>query len=314
MRRRGKPSAFVISQTAFDAEGEIDWEAFRGHLRRLKDAGIGVYVGGGGSGEGHTLLPDEVEKLLGVAADELVGTVPARAMGVEPRTARQMIEFGRQVAASGLEAMQIYSLDMGHLGRPHDEELDGYFRDVLEGINVRSVISTHYSVGYMIPIELLCELCEDYDSIIGVNCSVSGDFLYLVRLLDELPAHVEVHVGGPMHALSALAMGATGYLCSEGNLAPKLAQSLIDKYAAGDYRGAEEAYSKVMLLFSMAMRGLGGGKALASSLGLPGGYPRRPRLDRSTPDLIARAQERLAQIGIPELEPYLGGSIATTAR
>jgi 4-hydroxy-tetrahydrodipicolinate synthase len=295
----------VISQTAFDADGNVDWDAFRAHLGRLKEAGIGVYVGGGGSGEGHSLLPDEVEKLLGIAAEELVGSVPARAMGVEPRTARQMIEFGKQVEGSGLEAMQIYSLDMGHLGRPRDAELDRYFREVLEHISMPSVISTHFSVGYMIPVDLLSKLCEDYDSIIGVNCSIGQDFTYLVQLLDELPGHVEVHVGGPLHAMSALAMGATGYLSSEGNLAPKLAQSLIDKYAAGDYPGAEEAYSKIMLLFSMGMRGLGGGKALARSLGLPGGYPRQPRLDLSTPESLALGRQLLAGIGIPELEPYL---------
>ena len=159
-----------------------------------------------------------------------------------------------------------------------DEELEAYFREVLENIDLPSVISTHFSVGYMVPVDLLCKLCDEYESIIGINCSVREDLVYLVRLLDELPSHVEVHVGGPMHTMSALAMGATGFLSSEGNLAPRLAKSLIDKYATGDYRGAEEAYAKIMLLFSLAMQGLSGGKALAMSLGLPVGYPRRPRL------------------------------------
>jgi 4-hydroxy-tetrahydrodipicolinate synthase len=305
MQRRGAPSALVISQTAFTENGDIDWDAQRAHLQRLAKSGIGVYVGGGGSGEGHTLLPDEVDELLALAAEELVGKVPARAMGVEPRTARQMIEFGKQVEASGLEAMQIYSLDMGHLGQPQSAELELYFREVVENISLPTIISTHFSVGYMVPIELLCTLCDEYDSIIGVNCSIGQDFTYLVRLLDELNPRVEVHVGGPMHALSALAMGATGFLSSEGNLAPQLAKSLVDKYAAGDYPGAEEAYSKILLLFTMAMTGMGGGKALQNALGLPGGAPRRPRLDRSTPEGIERARRRLIEIGIPELEPFL---------
>jgi 4-hydroxy-tetrahydrodipicolinate synthase len=226
-------------------------------------------------------------------------------MGVEPRTARQMIEFAKQVEASGLEAMQIYSLDMGHLGQPQSAELELYFREVVENISLPTIISTHFSVGYMVPIELLCTLCDEYDSIIGVNCSIGQDFTYLVRLLDELNPRVEVHVGGPMHALSALAMGATGFLSSEGNLAPQLAKRLVDKYAAGDYPGAEEAYAKILLLFTMAMTGMGGGKALQNALGLPGGAPRRPRLDRSTPEGIERARRRLIEIGIPELEPFL---------
>ena len=97
MQRRGTPSAFVISITPFDDDGEIDWDGTRAHWQRLKDAGIGVYVGGGGSGEGHALLEHEVDGLLALASKELVGSVPTRAMGVEPRTARQMIEFGRKV-------------------------------------------------------------------------------------------------------------------------------------------------------------------------------------------------------------------------
>jgi len=160
----------------------------------------------------------------------------------------------------------------------------------------------------MVPIELLCKLCAEFDSVIGINCSIGQDFTYLVRLLDELNPRVEVHVGGPMHALSALAMGGTGFLSSEGNLAPKLAKSLVDKYATGDYPGAEEAYSKILLLFTMAMTGIGGGKALQNSLGLPGGSPRRPRLDRSTPEGVERARRRLTEIGIPELEPFLAST------
>jgi 4-hydroxy-tetrahydrodipicolinate synthase len=305
MHRRGTPSTFVISQTPFAADGEVDWGATRTHLERMEDAGIGVYVGGGGSGEGHALLPAEVDRLLALAAEVLVGAVPVRAMGVEPRTARQMIEFGRQVEASGLDAMQIYCLDVGHLAIPTVEEQETYFTEVLDAVRVPTVLSTHFSVGYMVPVDLLARLCARHESVVGINCSLGQDFGYLVRLLEEVDPRVEVHVGGPMHALSALAMGATGYLSSEGNLAPRLAQSLVERYAAGDHAGAEEAYAKVMQLFVMPMTSGAAGKALQSSLGLPGGHPRRPRLDLSTPETLAWARRRLVEIDIPELAPLL---------
>ena len=155
MNRRGDPSAFVISITPFDAQGEVDFGALRAHFARLAESGVGVYVGGGGSGEGHALLDREVDRLLEIAVEELAGKVPTRAMGVEPRTARQMIEFGRRVKGTGLDAMQIYSLDMGHLGIPRPQELDAYFREVLEAVDMPSVVSTHFSVGYMVPVDLL---------------------------------------------------------------------------------------------------------------------------------------------------------------
>ncbi|MEX1006443.1 MAG: dihydrodipicolinate synthase family protein [Acidimicrobiia bacterium] len=300
MNRRGTPSAFVISITPFDETGEIDWDATRAHFRRLRESGIGVYVGGGGSGEGHTLLPHEVDALLALAVDELLGSVPTRAMGVEPRTAKQMIEFGRRVKDTGLDAMQVYSLDMGHLGIPRPQELDRYFRDVLEQVEMPSVISTHFSVGYMVPVDLLCTLCDEYPSVIGVNCSIGQDFTYLVRLLDELPGHVEVHVGGPMHALSALAMGGTGFLSSEANLVPKLANSVVTHYGVGDYAAAADAYAKVVQVFTLLSSRVAV-KALLKAFGLPGGEPRLPRMLLTSEDDAREAVAALRRIGIPEL-------------
>src|SRR4051812_27842656 len=79
-------SAYVVSITPFDDRGELDVTALRAHLRRMRDAGIGVYVGGGGSGEGYTLSSAEHERVMAVAVSELAGAVAVRAMGVEPRS------------------------------------------------------------------------------------------------------------------------------------------------------------------------------------------------------------------------------------
>jgi 4-hydroxy-tetrahydrodipicolinate synthase len=310
MVRRGAPSTFVISHTPFHADGALDWDGLRAHLERFAAAGVGVYVGGGGSGEGYTLVDDEVDRLLATAVEVLAGRVPVRAMGVEPRTAAQMIEFGRQVQRSGIEIMQVYSLDMGHLAQPRAEELEAYFVEVLEAVDalgLRVVLSTHFSVGYMVPVDVLARLCERYPAVIGVNCSVSGDVPYLVRLLDELPPHVEVHVGGPQHALSALAMGATGFLSSEANLAPALAQQLVERYAAGDHAGAAVAYSQIMRVFTLTGLGVTG-KALQRSLGLTGGYPRRPRLDLTSDAALHAAWDRLERWDVPELRAAVAAS------
>ena len=55
MPEEPSPRCFVISITPFTDEGAIDEGAFRQHVRRMAAAGVGVYVGGGGSGEGYTL-------------------------------------------------------------------------------------------------------------------------------------------------------------------------------------------------------------------------------------------------------------------
>src|ERR1700687_2677098 len=88
-------SMLVISITPFDAEGRLDEPALRQHLRRLGSAGVSVYIAGGGSGEAFTFTPEERDRVLAIGVEELKGKVPVRAMGCEPRVARQMIEYLR---------------------------------------------------------------------------------------------------------------------------------------------------------------------------------------------------------------------------
>ena len=165
------------------------------------------------------------------------------------------------------------------INRPRDDEMERYYSDILEATSVACVLSTHQSVGYFIPAELIGRLVDRYQQVIGVN--VSGpDMSYLQRVIDTVAGRADVHVGGPMHALTCLALGGQGYLSSEGNLAPNLCVSIIDRYLAGDLTGCFEAYNRLMHLFTATrdMGGITGTKAALQLLGLPGGSMRRPRL------------------------------------
>lgn len=294
---RRAPSTFVISITPFTADGALDEPGLRAHLGRLAAAGIGVYLAGSGSGEGYTLDAGEVEQVLTVAAEELAGRVPVRAMGVEPRTAAQMVAMARLAARSGVEALQLYSLDQGHGNRPTRAELDRYLRTVLDAATLPVVLSSHQSVGYLLAPDLIGGLLDDYDRVIGVNCSTQ-DVTYLLRVIEAVDQRADVHVGGPLHALTCLALGGQGYLSSDGNLAPRLCVSVIDAHRAGDLAGCDDAYRTVMRLFA-ATRDAGGvaaTKAALDLLGLPGGPPRPPRLP-----LDATARERVRRTIVEDL-------------
>jgi len=273
-----RASTFVISITPFGADGAIDEGLLRGHYRRLAASGIGVYVGGGGSGEGYSLSMADTARLFAIAVEELKGKVPVRAMGVEPRTAAQMIAFLELAQAAGMEAAQVYSLDVGHAHTPTNAELDVYFAEVIDAAPLPVVLSTHQSVGYRIAPELIVELAGS-SKVVGVNCT-HPDLGYLAAIVDGVAAAKDVHVGGPMQGLTALALGAQGYLSSEGNLAPKLCVRVIECYKKGDMAGMMDAFGKVIRL-SAGLYGNGGirvTKAVLNHLGLPGGYPRKPRL------------------------------------
>jgi 4-hydroxy-tetrahydrodipicolinate synthase len=280
---RRAPSTFVVSITPFTAGGDLDEPGLRVHLARMRDAGIGVYLAGSGSGEGYTLNDREVARMLTVGVEELAGHVPVRAMGVEPRTAEQMVATARVAERAGVEALQVYSLDQGHGNRPSPAEVERYLRTVLDAAGLAVVLSSHQSVGYLLAADLIASLLDEYDSVIGVNCSTL-DVTYLVRVLDAVDGRADVHVGGPLHALTCLGLGGQGFLSSDANLAPHLCASLIDAYRAGDLAACHDAYRTLMRLYT-ATRDLGGvhaTKAALDLLGLPGGPPRPPRVPADT--------------------------------
>ena len=301
---RSRYQTFTISITPFTESGEIDEADLRRHLRRLSAAGMGVYVGGGGSGEGYTLALDETRRVLEIAVEEVKGRSPVRAMGVEPRTARQMIDFLAMAKATGVEAAQIYSLDVGHGHVPTPRELDHYFEEVLSAIDMPLVLSTHQSVGYVIPAPVIIALYERHPQLIALNIS-HQDPNYLRTLVDALSDRADIFVGGPHQGPLVFAYGGQGYLSSEGNLAPNLCLGVIEAARRGDNVRYLELWGKLMRL-TFALYGNGGirvTKAVLNTLGLAGGYPRKPRLPVEQ-DALDRALAVVKEIGLAEIEGW----------
>jgi len=280
-------ATFVISLTPFDSSGGLDLGAFRRHLRRMRTAGIGVYVAGGGSGEAHALTLDEIARLATTAAEELGGYVPVRAMGREPRTAKAMVEWVSVVRDTGVEAAQIYSLDAGHGYRPNAREQEAYFNEVLDEVDFPVVISTHQYNEYLLSTQLFDRLLTDYPQIVGINVT-TPDVRYLAELISTIAGRAQLHVGGPTNALTALAYGANGFLTSEANIAPGLARAVVDTWQAEDLRGLFDSYRRFMRLYALNSRfgSITAIKACLSLLHLPGGgHIRRPRMGVPDSDL-----------------------------
>lgn len=302
------PSTFTCTITPFAEDGSLDEDAWRSHIDRLVDAGMGVYVGSSSPGEGYALNASETETLYGIAADTVAGRASVRAMGVETHTAEEYLAFVAIAESVGLEAMQIYCVDSGHANKPNDTELEAYFREILDGSSIPCVLSSHIFNGYVVPLDLLDRLLDSYPGqILGVNVT-NPDLTYVTRLVDTVDGRSDVHVGGPMQALTILALGGQGFLSTDGNIIPKTSVEVIDSHRRGDLVASQAAYRQIMRFFSSnewpggSMRFL---KASMRVLGLPGHHLRRPfrSLDEAG---HARVEVILRELGIPELDELLG--------
>lgn len=296
-------SVVVICITPFDADGRVDEVALRAHLGRLREAGVCVYVVGSGSGEGYSLTREERDRIMTIAVEELKGRIPVRAMGCEPRLIDDMIEFLQSAERIGLDAAQIFSLEIGHGSKPTRAELERYYCSVIESTSIPLYLSSHQASGYFIPLDLIEKLAAKYPHLTGVAYGGS-DLDYLSALIRRMRGRLDIHCAGAYNAMTVLALGGNGYMGPEGNLAPKLCASVIAAFDAGDLEALRTNFDKVMGLWSITSRYGGsmlrGLKPLMNAYGLRAGSLRSPRVpigENDLRDMIAAVEA----LQIPEL-------------
>jgi 4-hydroxy-tetrahydrodipicolinate synthase len=163
----------------------------------------------------------------------------------------------------------------------------------LSEITVPAVLSTHFSVGYFVPVDLLARITRQFDHVIGLNVT-NPDINYLIEVSDAIDDHIELYTGMTTQALTALALGASGYLTSEANIVPRMCMAVIERFRAGDFAGTMAAYDRLLRFSEQLYRGAGSMRATKAALGLlgwAGGIPRRPRLPLSDDAALARLQQ-----------------------
>lgn len=275
-----KRSVVVITTTPFTEDGSLDEAAYRKQLGRLREAGVSVYVVGSGTGEAYSLKPEERDRVLAISVEELQGKVPVRAMGCEPRTPREMMDFIRAAERSKIEAAQIFSMEIGHAIKPTMTELDRYYSGILENTSLPIYLSSHYASGYFLPVELVEKLANRFPHLTGIAYG-GTDTPYFADLIKRVGDRLEIHCAGPANAVNSLALGANGFMGGEGNFSPAMVQAVINAWKAKDFDAVRVSFGNLMAFAQIyvrfgghAVRGL---KPLMNAFGLPGGHLRPPR-------------------------------------
>ena len=246
-----EPTVFCMSATPFTARDQVDEDGLRVHLRRLVAAGVGIYLGSGGAGEGHALSLAELRLVYDIGVSECVGKVPTYANPPEARTAGHMLEMVRDAAAAGVDVVQIYPVDGGHAMRPTYAEQERYYRHILDRVDHPIALSVHIFSGYVAPIALLKSLCEAYPQVVAINV-MGTPIHYLVELRDAVPT-VSIYVR-MVNVVEGLAIGCHGCLAAEPNIVPRLCRSVIDHYRAGDMAACGTALANVVRFASIVDR------------------------------------------------------------
>lgn len=301
-----KKNAILFALTPYHEDGSVDEALFRAQLGRLRDAGMPIYIAGPGLGGAYLLSDEERMRVFEIAIEELKGKVPCRAGGREPNTIAQVIEMLRTAEKVGMDAAQIYSLELGHGAKPSYKEMDRYYSTIIEATSLPLFLSCHHSAGYLPPIKLLASLVDRYPHIAGIHYG-GTDLKYLLELINRFIDRIEIHCAGVFNSATTLILGGTGFMGAETNIAPQLCTTIIRSFETGDMETFRRSYKQILGLYSIvfthngnsasAQRGI---KPLMNAFGLPGGAVRSPMLAIEDDELAIMAS-KVDKLGIPEL-------------
>jgi 4-hydroxy-tetrahydrodipicolinate synthase len=288
--------------TPFDAGDQLDEEALAVIVDWLAAAGVGIYLGSFGTGEGHLLRPAEISRLYTVGVAAAAGRVPVYAAALGFTSTDQVIEAARRAADSGVDAVQIHPPRPGPVALvPRPEELERFYADVLGALTTPVHLTNQVvMVGYSVPVDLIADLVASHAQVTAVNTS-DPDVARVAELIDAVGTKTNVHVGIIAQLAEALTLGATGALCFEANIAPTLCRQVVDAHGAGDLERRGRAFGDLLRLNDVLSRTQNprSVKAAMRLIGLPAGALRRPYLEIGTEE-VAEIASVLGELGVPK--------------
>ncbi|MEU9325773.1 5-dehydro-4-deoxyglucarate dehydratase [Streptomyces canus] len=238
VHRLGIPSGpLFFPVTAYGADGSVDLDTYRAHVRQGVAAGAAAVFACCGTGEFHALTPEEFEACVRAAVEETAGRVPVVAgAGYGTALAVRYARLAEAAGADGLLAMPPYLVVAGQEG------LLRHYREVAAATALPVIVYQRDNAVFT-P-ETVVELART-EGIIGLKDGL-GDLDLMQRIVSavrtEVPGDFLYFNGLPTAEQTQLAYHAIGvplYSSAVFCFAPEIALAFHRALVEGDRATAE---------------------------------------------------------------------------
>lgn len=216
----------LVPLTAYGSDGELNGDAYAGHIADMYAAGMRVYLPAAGTSEFHSLAADEIVEIVRLTRE---ATGPdARIFAPVGLQIGHAIDVGTRAMDAG--ATGIMFMPFGH---PYmsDAGAKDYYVQVMDAVQAPALI---YKKGAIPSNELLLDLA-DIPHVVGVKYAVN-EMHEFRKVVASDPYLIEWLCGSaerfaPYYMLA----GSPGYTTGAGNLCPQLTLAMHAAFAAGEY-------------------------------------------------------------------------------
>jgi 4-hydroxy-tetrahydrodipicolinate synthase len=209
--------------STFDSKEDLDVELFGREIEFMRAEGVDLVVVGGSTGEGSSLTPEELARLVDVAVRGGL-RVMAGIITTTTRDAIRRAALAREAGAAALlAAPPIYV-------QPTGAGLESFLVDVGQAVELPIVFYNHffYPASVLRRLAALPEIIgikEAAVDVIGELCQLTGDEVTVAAGIDPVP-------------LAGLAVGAKAVIAGVNAVIPRQAIAVFDAFDSGDLAGA----------------------------------------------------------------------------
>lgn len=285
MKLQGTFTALV---TPFKQNGDVDYDAFRTHVRDQIRAGINGIVPLGTTGEAPTIEHDEREQLIKICVEEARKKPPV-IVGTGSNSTKKTIEQTKQAERLGADAALIVS---PYYNKPTQEGIYRHFDAINEAVNIPIVVyNIKGRTGVNIETSTMKRLAQ-MKNIAGVK-EASGDINQMGDVLNEMPQSFTALSGDDSMTLPMMVLGGKGVISVISNLFPKQTVAMTTAALRGDFEKARKIHFELLPFMKVAFIETNPipVKTAMNLCGWKGGYFRLPMCE-----MQAQNKEKLASV------------------
>lgn len=237
----------TVTVTPFTQDGSLDYDSAAKHIDWLIGSGVHGLLPLGATGEFSALTMQERKAYAEFFMKYVNGRVPV-AIGVVSMNFAETLELMAHAAAIKADAVMALPSPGLHLSQ---SEIIGFY----------SAISKHATLPVMVynnpgscGVDILPETLERIATLPHMNYlkESTGDIKRLTGSVDALGKKLTVLCGCENLAYESFVMGAEGWICVAGNVAPAMTVELYDLIVhKHDFTAAREVYRKLLPLLRL---------------------------------------------------------------
>ncbi|MEU0313523.1 5-dehydro-4-deoxyglucarate dehydratase [Nocardioides sp. NPDC006273] len=281
--------------THFNDDLQFDEENYRKHLSWLAEYPVAGLFAAGGTGEGFSLTPEETDRVVRAAVDEVAGAVPVLAPATgSTSNAIAQAKAAEAAGADGLLLMPPYLTEAGQDG------LVEHASRVCEATGLGVIVYSRANA--VLHDKAVAQLADRNPTLIGFKDGV-GNIEQMTRTYARVGDRL-TYIGGlptaETFALPLLQLGVSTYSSALFNFAPKWAIEFYDAVRAQD---RDEVYRRLneFVIPYLDIRDRTAGYAVSivkgglAAIGRPAG-PVRPPLTDLREEEVAELRDLVARI------------------